>query len=266
MKILEVIFLAIIQGITEFLPVSSSAHLIIMRSFYNMGTLLDSKMLFALDIALHFGTLLAILTYFFKDLFKIAYDFLFKREFKLVTLLVIGTVPAVIVGLLFSSVIDRYFRNNLFLIGIFLIVIGYLLYYFDSTSENNKELKDISYIDAIVIGIAQMFALFPGFSRSGMTILSARYLGIKRVAAAKFSFYLSIPVMMGATLLTVLDDNFNSILNTNLDLILIGVFFSFLTGVIVIHFLLDYIKKNSYKIFFYYRLVLGSILLIRLLF
>lgn len=266
MKILEIIFLAIVQGITEFLPVSSSAHLIIMRSFYNMGTLLDSKMLLALDIALHFGTLLAILTYFFKDLFKIAYDFFVERKVKLVALLIIGTIPAVITGLLFSSVIDRYFRNNLFLIGIFLIVIGYLLYYFDKKGNSDKEIDDISYIDALIIGIAQMFALFPGFSRSGMTIMSARYLGIKRVAAAKFSFYLSIPVMLGATLLTVLDDNFNVILTTNLDSIVIGVIFSFLTGILVIHFLLDYIKKNSYKIFFYYRLVLGIILLIRLLF
>jgi len=269
MNIISVIILGILQGIAEFLPISSSAHLIIARDIFKIGIDMQASIELTFDVALHFGTSLAIIIYFWKDLWKILISGLTKGtkdvDGKIFWYLIIATIPAGIVGVLFEDVFESFFRKQIWLIAIALIVMGIIIYLVDKKRKETKDLKTMSIKDAIIIGVGQVFALIPGFSRSGTTITAARFLGLDRTDSAKFSFYLSIPVVLGATLLTLIKDNTLVIISENLLIFGLGVLVSFVTGLLCIAFLLKYIKKHGFKVFMIYRVVLGIFVLLMLL-
>lgn len=265
---LDIIILGIIQGIAEFLPISSSAHLIIFREIFGFGSNIGSNIELAFDLALHFGTLLAIVIFFFKELWKLLIDGLTKgnktKDGKLFWFLILATIPAGIVGVLFEDVFDSFFRKQLWLIALALIIMGVIIYLVDKKSKADKSMKDLKWYQALIIGCAQVFALIPGFSRSGTTITASRALGLDREDSAKFSFYLSIPVVAGATLFSLIKDNTITIISENLMIFGIGILISFIVGLLCISFLLKYIKKNDFKIFMIYRIVLGLLVLFML--
>lgn len=269
MEILNVIILGIVQGIAEFLPISSSAHLIIFRDIFGFGLDMASSVELTFDLALHFGTLLAIIIYFFKELWKLLTEGLTKGNKtdsgRIFWYLILATVPAAIAGVLLEDVIDSFFRKQIWLIALALIIMGITIYLVDKKSKEDKEMKQMKWKDALIIGCAQVFALIPGFSRSGTTITAARSLGLNREDSAKFSFYLSIPVVAGASLLTLIKDNTITIISENLLIFGLGILISFITGLLCIAFLLKYIKKNDFKIFMIYRIILGIVVLLMLL-
>lgn len=262
-----VIILAIIQGIAEFLPISSSAHLIIFRDLFGIGAnSVSGELALAFDIALHFGTLLAIAIYFFKDFWNMVLSGLTKgaktKEGKLFWYIVVATIPAAIVGVLFEDIIEEAIRSNFILIGSALIVMGILIYLVDKFSKQNKDFSKMSLKDAILIGCSQVFALIPGFSRSGTTIAAARGLKLNREEAAKFSFYLSAPVVLGAVVLSIFDSETLAAISSNLSIFIVGVLVAFLAGLWCIEFLLRYIKKHDFQLFMWYRIILGLIVII----
>ena len=270
MNIINTIILGIIQGIAEFLPISSSAHLIIFRDLFKIGATMSSKASLCFDLALHFGTLLAIGIFFFKDFINMIKTGLTKgpkdREGKLFYQIILATIPAAIIGVLFEDVITSYVRNNYLLIAFALIAMGVIIYLVDKTSKSTKTIKDIAYKDAFLIGCSQIFALIPGFSRSGTTIASSRYLKIERESAAKFSFYLSAPVVLGACVLQFLKKGTIALIMANALTFFIGVFISFITGLLCIKFLLKYLKNHDFKLFMIYRIILAIIVILTLIF
>ena len=262
---IDIIILGIIQGIAEFLPISSSAHLIIFRDIFGIGTNIGSNIELTFDLALHFGTLLAIIIFFFNDLFKILVEGLTKgvktKNGKLFWYLILATIPAGIVGVLFEDIFDSFFRKQLWLIAIALIVMGIIIYIVDKKSKISINIKEMKWYQALIVGCAQVFALIPGFSRSGTTITASRFLGLNREDSAKFSFYLSVPVVAGASLLSLIKDDTLAIILDNLMIFGTGILISFITGLLCISFLLKYIKKNDFKIFMIYRIILGILVL-----
>ncbi len=262
---IDIIVLGIIQGIAEFLPISSSAHLIIFRDIFGIGTNIGSEIELAFDLALHFGTLLAIIIYFFNDLFQILLDGVTKgiktKNGRLFWYLIIATIPAGIVGVLFEDIFDTFFRKQLWLIAIALIVMGIIIYLVDKKSKIKFNIKEMKWYQAFIVGCAQVFALIPGFSRSGTTITASRALGLDREDSAKFSFYLSVPVVAGATLLTLIKEDTLTIISENLMIFGTGILISFITGLLCISFLLKYIKNNDFKVFMIYRIILGILVL-----
>jgi undecaprenyl-diphosphatase len=266
MNILQTIILGIIQGIAEFLPISSSAHLIIFRDIFGIGSFISGNLEMSFDIALHFGTFLAILVFFFKDFWKMIIKGFSKGtkdpDGKMMWMIVVATIPAAIIGVLFEEKIDELVRTNFVLIAIALAVMGIIIKYTDKLSKDNRGFKEMSFKDAILIGCAQVCALIPGFSRSGTTISMARVLKINRSDAAKFSFYLSAPVVLGAVAIKLLKGEMVSLITAAPTTFIIGVLISFIFGMLCIRFLLNYVKKHDYNIFMWYRLLLALIVLI----
>ena len=215
---ISVIILAIIQGIAEFLPISSSAHLIIFREVFGIGKdVISGDLSLTFDIALHLGTALAIIVFFFKDFLNMAIKGFTKgvkdKDGKIMWYLIAATVPAALAGVLFEDVIDNVIREKYYLIAIALIVMGIIIYLVDKKCPRDKEIKDMTLKDSLIIGCSQVFALIPGFSRSGTTIAAGRALHLEREDAAKFSFYLSLPVVMGAVVLQLIKVDFSIIIS-----------------------------------------------------
>ena len=259
MEIYQAIILGIIQGLTEFIPVSSSAHLNLIPLLFNWNVPES------FDVALHFGTLLAVVLFFFKDWLKLAKggfeQVVHKKkstEGRIFWYLVIATIPAGLLSLVLdkiSSAICEKFGIEMILIAIALIVLGIILYIVDKKSEANVGFEKITLKQAVLIGVSQAIAAaFPGTSRSGITMTVARGLKIDRESAARFSFLLSAPIILAAVLVKIKD------FELNMPFIL-GVLSSFVVGIFVIKFLMDYLKKGSFKGFAIYRLVLGIVLI-----
>ena len=261
---LSVIILGFIQGIAEFLPISSSAHLIIFRDLFGIGSNIGNDIAMSFDIALHFGTLLAIGIYFFKDFINMINKGFTKgvrdKEGKLLWYIVIATIPAAIAGILFEDIIENAIRSNFIIIAIALIVMGIIIFLVDKYFKAKKSIEDMSLKDALIIGCSQVFALIPGFSRSGTTIAAGRCLNLKREDAAKFSFFLSAPVVLGAVVLD-LKDSIGTVFD-NFAIFAVGILVSFVVGVLCIKFLMKYLKKNDFKIFMWYRLALGILVIL----
>ena len=244
---LEVIILSVIQGVTEFIPVSSSAHLIIISNISNFN--LNSL---EVDVSLHLGSLLAIVVYFWRDLID------FSKNKKKLYLIFFGSIPLIIVGyvLYISNLI--YHLRDLELIAWTTLIFGVLLYFSDKNKTDKILEKDLSKKDIIFIGILQILSLIPGVSRSGINITAGRLVRYNRIDSAKISFFLSIPALAGASLLglkDILKDpfEFNSIIFLTIS---ISFIFSYLT----IKFLLYYLNKFSLKIFVFYRIILAFFL------
>ena len=244
---LEVIILSVIQGVTEFIPVSSSAHLIVISNISNFN--LNSL---EVDVSLHLGSLLAIVVYFWRDLID------FSKNKKKLYLIFFGSIPIIIVGyVLYISNLINHLRN-LELIAWTTLIFGVLLYFSDKNKTDKVLEKDLSKKDIIFIGMLQILSLIPGVSRSGINITAGRLVRYNRVDSAKISFFLSIPALAGASLLglkDILKDpfEFNSIFFLTIS---ISFIFSYLT----IKFLLYYLNKFSLKIFVFYRVILAFFL------
>lgn len=269
MEFLSIIILGIIQGIAEFLPISSSAHLIIFRDLFGIGTGLSENLNLTFDLALHFGTLLSIAVFFFKDFINMITKGFTKGikddEGKILWYLVIATIPAAIAGLLFEDVIENAIRGNFLIIALALGIMGIIIYMADRIGKTKNSIKKMSIKDAFLIGCSQVFALIPGFSRSGTTIAAGRTLGLNREDAAKFSFFLSAPVVCGALLLELLDKTVWSLIIANLGTFILGIAISFITGLLCIKYLLKYLQKHNFKIFMIYRLILSATILLVLI-
>lgn len=258
------IILGIIQGIGEFLPISSSAHLILIP--YLFGFNLSSSSL-AFDVALHFGTLLAVIVVYFKDFLNLIIGVFNKviRKVdsfnnKIFWCLVVSTIPGAILGVLFDDYVENIFRTNILLISSALGIMGVFIYVGDKWASKyiklEKDIEDISYKDAIIIGLSQALAIIPGFSRSGVTILTSRLLGYSKEGSTKYTFLLSAPIIFGATIMEV--GNWEISFNT-----FIGVFTSFIVGLYSIRFLIDYIKKYDFSVFVVYRLLFAGVILVK---
>ena len=244
---LEILILSIIQGTSEFLPVSSSAHPII---FSNIIDFSSQSIIF--DVWLHFGSLLAIIFYFKKELLNILNDK------KLFNLLLIGSIPLILVGYIFYStgIIDSF--RNLKVIAWNTLIFGILLYFADNIEIKKNIEKDLTIKNILIIGILQILAIIPGVSRAGITITAGRLLNFDRHDSTKISFYLSIPALMGASVLS-LKDAINENLEFNLFLI-VSIILSFIFSYLTIKYFLIYTKKFSLKFFVIYRIILSIII------
>lgn len=266
MNFIEILILGFIQGVAEFLPISSSAHLIIFRDIFGVGAGMSSNMELTFDIALHFGTLLAIGVFFFWDFIKMIQKGFTKGvkddDGKILWYLVAATVPAAIVGVLFEDAIENVIRSNYVVIALALAIMGIIIYLADRYSKQTKDIKKMTLKDAIVVGCSQVFALIPGFSRSGTTIAAGRILGLDRESAAKFSFYLSAPVVLGAVVLQLIKGSALSVIAANLGTFVLGILVSFIIGLLCIKYLLKYLQKHNFKIFMVYRVVLAIVVLV----
>jgi len=246
MSTLQVIFLGFIEGITEFLPISSSGHLIIIKEFLN----LDFQSI-SFDIALHLGAVLAVIVYFYKDvgfMFSDFFNMLFfkKVKSKLFSQVVIATIPVVIFGIIVEITnLESYVRITP-VIAFNLVFFGIILYLADKKSLSNTKLYEISYKKSFIIGIFQCLALIPGVSRSGICLTASRLMGIDKISALKFSMLISIPSILGAGLLTFISMDKSEFMLQEFGL---GFLVSFVVGIFVIKFLLDFLRKFSFGIF-----------------
>ena len=275
MSLIEAIILGIVQGLTEFLPISSTGHLTLAGKFMGLISDKNPEHWTSFIAVIQLGTMVSILVYFWKDLWNIFIEFLqnnFQKRIKyseqsinskLGWMIIAGTIPIVIIGLLFKDAIEGAFTKNLSVIAISLIVLAIILAFAEKTAKFKKDLKDITLMDSILIGLAQAVALIPGSSRSGTTITGGLFLGLKRDVAARFSFLLSVPAVLASGLLQLKE----SLAYINYDMamsIIVATIVSGISGYLAIDFLLKFLKKNSTFVFIFYRIALGVLILILL--
>ena len=244
---IEILILSAVQGISEFLPISSSAHLILVSKLYDLKA---SSLL--IDISLHLGSLLAIIFFFRKDLFDL------KNNIKLLCLIIIGSVPLIIFGFLLHTTELIHLLRNIKVIAWTTLFFGIILYFADQRKIDQNISTNLNLKSVIFIGLFQILALIPGVSRAGITITAARFLKFNRVDSSKISFLLSIPALAGASFLGLKD-----ILNEPIELnyvVAIAIILSFLFSYTTIKFFLNYINKFSLNIFVFYRIVISLIL------
>ncbi len=262
LEILNAIILGVIQGITEWLPVSSTGHMILADEFIKMN--MSKQFMSTFFVVIQFGSILAVLTIFFKKLnpFDSSKTDLQKKDtVNLWVKVIIAVIPSGLIGVLFEDKIDELFFNPT-TVAIALIVYGIIMIMLEN--RNNKPLvndfSQLTYILALGIWLLQCLALIPGTSRSGSTIIGAVLLGSSRYIAAEFSFFLAIPTMLGASALKLVKTGFSF---TGFEWLVLGIgsVVAFVVSILAIKFLLDYIKKHDFKVFGYYRIVLGIIVL-----
>jgi undecaprenyl-diphosphatase len=272
-NIIESIILGIIQGITEFLPISSTGHLTLAGKL--MGLISDAhpERWTSFIAVIQLGTLASVLIYFREDIKNIVTAFtkenLFERKrygeqsfnSRLGWLIIIGTIPVVVIGLLFKHQIEGVFTKNLSVIAVSLIVLAVLLAIAEKVAAHTKKIAEVGVLDALVVGIAQAFALIPGSSRSGTTITGGLFMGMNREAAARFSFLLSIPAIFASGLLQLYEAGKMGIDSTGAVNYAIATIVSGISGYFAIDFLLTYLRKNTTFVFIYYRIALGVLIL-----
>jgi undecaprenyl-diphosphatase len=269
MPILQVIILALVQGITEFLPISSTAHLALAPWLFGWK---DNGLTF--DIALHAGTLAAVLIFFFRDWvqviahgFGLSYgdDSQLKQNRMLLWFLAAATLPVGVIGFLVREHAEQW--RNPFVIGAMLILIAGVMWVADRAGPCKKSLGSVTFLDALAIGAAQALAVIPGTSRSGITIAAALFRGLDRPAAARFSFLLSTPAIAGAALSAFLDLSKHGGIEPGMRMpVALGIAISGITGIAVIAVFLKYLKRRSLRFFVYYRLIFGIIVIALALF
>lgn len=263
MTVIQGIILGIVQGFTELLPISSSAHLALIPWAF------EWEIPPSFDVALHFGTLLAIGIFFFKDWLKLiagGYNQVVKKEKtpegRMFWYIVIATIPGGIIGFVLDHFMEDYLSKPI-IIAIALIVMGIILYLVDKNCKSKTEYEDMTFKQTFLIGISQCLAFIPGVSRSGITMTTGRALGVKRESAAKYTFMLSAPIVLAATIFKLKDFiAYFAVANTvGIIAFIMGVIFSFVVGLIVIKLLLEYLRKGSFKIFAIYRVIVGIIVI-----
>lgn len=269
MDIIQSIIIGLVQGLTEFLPVSSSAHLIFIQE------LLGVKANLAFDVLLHLGTLVAVISYFWRDILQMIIAFfsslvdfvkgrfiseIKKNQYKKLTwYVIIATIPVGIIGYLFNSSIESLF-TGISIPAFFLLITGCILYFSQRMNSGEINLKNMSWKEAIIVGCGQACALLPGLSRSGTTIATGLFLGLDKEFAAKFSFILSIPAILGAAVYELKDVSFSG--NVELTVWIIGFLVAAISGYLAIKFLLKLIKERSLDVFAYYCWIVGAIILV----
>ena len=274
-NILYSIIYGIIEGITEWLPISSTGHLILAENFLKFQGL--SEGFFDMfNVVIQLGAILAVVVLYFKNIWpikkgkskngenKIIWD---KNILNLWGKILVACVPAAIIGLLFDDLLEKYLYNS-WVVSTMLILVGIAFIIIENKKQGMKprvkDIVELTYKDAIIIGLFQVIAaIFPGTSRSGATIIGALLIGVSRTVAAEYTFYLAIPVMFGASLLKILKFGL-SFTGAELAVLLVGMIVAFLVSVFIIKFLMNYIKKHDFKVFGWYRIVLGIIVLILL--
>lgn len=256
MSISDILLLSFVQSATEFLPVSSSGHLVLMEKFgFSNQNLL-------MDISLHLGTLIAVLAFFYKDVLNLLKNFYKKGDEQKLTLqLIIATIPACIAGYFFNDIIETVLRSPL-IIAFTSIFYGILLWIADKFSSSKKSIKEIGFKDAFILGCAQALALIPGTSRSGITMTCARFLGVNRVESAKFSMLMSIPVIaLGAFYMIFKSAHEGSLTSEMVSSLGIGIISAGIFGLAAVWFLMRWLKTASFALFAIYRIILGIFLL-----
>ncbi len=255
MSLFEAVVLGLVQGLGEFLPISSSAHLILTPWFFGWT---DPGLSF--DVALHMGTLVAVLAFFWRDWVVLARDGLTGRRTpagRMFWYLVVATIPGAAFGIIFEDYVSTVFRNPV-LIGIMLIVMGIVLYLADRYAPAKKSMDQVGWKESVWIGVSQAFAMIPGVSRSGITMTAGRMLGLNRETSARFSFLLSTPIIVGAGLLQV-----SRLTPADLTVpFAAGVMVSAAVGYLAIKFLLRFLVTHNFFIFVVYRFILGSAVIV----
>ncbi len=261
---LLVIILGIVEGVTEFLPISSTGHMILVEKFIN-SPYVSKEFMNNFFIIVQLGAIISVILYFWKDIHPfVKSKEIFQKRINLWSKVVIGVIPAAVLGLLFDDYITEFFMGNTNIIAITLIIYGIAFYFIEDKIKIDNQItkiESIPYKLAFAIGIFQCLAMIPGTSRSGATIIGALLLGLSKGVAAEFSFFLAIPTMIGATLLKLVKSGMNF---TTLEwqLLAIGFTISFLVAYFVIKWFMGYIKTKTFKAFGIYRIVLGVLVLI----
>ena len=266
--ILKVIVLGIIEGVTEWLPVSSTGHMILFNEFFTINAPEEFLEMFLVVIQL--GAILAVPVFFWDRLWPLSRKKTDVERRGIVNLwgkVIVGAIPAGVLGLLLDDLLDKYL-NGYAVVAITLILYGVAFIFVEKIKAENKfrveSTDDLSYTDALKIGAFQALSLIPGTSRSGSTILGGMISGVSREVSAEFSFFMAIPIMLGASCLKVLKfllEGFNATLG-EISLLFVGISVSFLVSLFVIRFLMDFVKRHDFKLFGYYRIALGVLVLI----
>ncbi len=276
MEIIKAIILGIVEGITEWLPVSSTGHLILVDEFLKLQETEDFKEMF--DVVIQLGAILAVVVIFWKKLWpfgkkdnktplsKEGFGACIKTDiFTMWFKVLVACIPAAVIGLILDDWIDEHFYNP-WVVSIALIVFGIAFIIVENWNKDKKPkintINELTYKTALIIGAFQLLAaIFPGTSRSGATIVGALLIGVSRTVAAEFTFYLAIPVMFGASLLKLVkyDGGFTG---SQAAILAVGMIVAFVVSVFVIKFLMDYIKKHDFKVFGWYRIILGALVLL----
>ncbi|MFA7418864.1 MAG: undecaprenyl-diphosphate phosphatase [Melioribacteraceae bacterium] len=275
MNLVEAIVLGIIQGLTEFLPISSTGHLTVAGKLMNLISDQNPQKWTSFIAVIQLGTLLAVFVYFWRDIISIIRDFLRDNWFNRVKFkdqsmhakmgwyLVIATLPVVVIGLGFKDIIEGVFTKNLYVIAISLIVLALILAFAERIGKLNRKNENINWMDALLIGFAQAIALIPGSSRSGTTITAGLFLGFDRETAARFSFLMSIPAVAASGLLQFYQAA-KYIDQTGFVALIVATIVSAVVGYLSIEFLLRYLKTKSMLLFIVYRIVVGIIIIVLL--
>ena len=276
LEIIKSAIFGIVEGITEWLPISSTGHLILVEQFLKFKEV-SPEFWGMFQVVIQFGAILAVVFLYWNKIWPITKNkekaikktgilsYFDKDTMNLWGKILVGCVPAAIIGLLFDEVFEALFYNPI-CIAIALIVFGIAFIVIETWNKNRKGLREnnsqITYKDALIIGVFQLLAaIFPGTSRSGSTIIGGLLIGLSRPNAAEFTFYLAIPTMLGASLLKLVKFGF-AFTSAEIIILLVGMLVSFLVSMVVIKFLMNYIKKHDFKVFGYYRIILGIIVLV----
>ena len=267
LEIIKAIFFGIVEGITEWLPISSTGHMILLNELIKLDV---SKAFYDMfQVVIQLGAILAVVILFWRQIFPIKKENdKLKIDNNIISLwgkILVACVPAAIVGVLFDELFEKLFYNYV-CVAIALIVFGIAFIIIENKNKGKSpkinSLAELSYNTVLLIGIFQLIAaIFPGTSRSGATIVGALLLGVSRTVAAEFTFFLAIPVMFGASLLKLVKFNF-AFTGMEIAILLVGMVVAFITSMFIIKFLMSYIKKHDFKVFGYYRIVLGIIVLL----
>ena len=269
LEILKAVLFGIVEGITEWLPISSTGHMILLDDLINLNVSKDFYKLF--EVVIQLGAIMAVVVMFFKSIWplkkkkdKIVVD---KKIISLWGKILIACLPAAIIGLVFDDFLDKHLYNSI-VVSLALIIYGIVFIVVENKNIGKKETKSverITYKQALQIGAFQLLALIPGTSRSGSTILGGLIVGLERSVAAEFTFFLAIPVMAGASLLKLLKYILKvgfAFSGIEIAILLVSSIVAFIVSILVIKFLLNYIRKHDFKVFGYYRIVLGIIVLL----
>ena len=265
-EFLKIVVFGIVEGFTEWLPISSTGHLILLNEFISLDVTEDFFSMF--EVVIQLGAILAVVLLFWKEIwpFSAKEKYCIKQDtFLMWFKIVVACIPAAVVEILFGDVIEELFYNYI-VIALALIVFGIAFILIENKNQRKRprmdSIADITWMTAFWIGMFQLIAaVFPGTSRSGATILGGILLGVSRSVAAEFTFFLAIPVMFGASLMKVLKFGF-VFSSTELVILIIGMITAFLVSLVVIRFLMGYIKKHDFKVFGWYRIVLGILVLV----
>ncbi len=254
MEILKIIVLGLVQGITEFLPISSSGHLVIMQKIFGIK---ENQLL--ITVLLHFGTLIPVLIIFWEDIKEIL---VFKKEKRhFIFLIIVASIPTALMGIFFEDFFENLFASTVST-AVMLIVTGFILLIGDRLANYDKEITNFKWLNAVLVGIAQGMAIIPGISRSGSTITASLVQGLKKEDAAKFSFILSIPVIGGAGLLKINDVFSQGVSNFNTLAIVLGMISAVISGYLAIKYFIYILKSKKLIYFSYYLWIIGTIILL----